>query len=195
VPSERSTSVASGSELSWWQWVDARIEACLEAHNEAVGTAMGEFCGPQVAALRRQIELLEREVTQLREQVGLERGLAALREEVEEARKEVPKLPAIAERLETGQARLQRELKRTQDRVTRVRVNQSMTDFKLDELSKATAKRAAGLEMKIETSVSAFAVGDIHPAAASALHDFAAEAINNGKTIWRFDPGPTAGAA
>lgn len=64
VPSERrtSTAAASGSsELPWWQWVDERIARSLEAHGEEIGTAIGDFCGPQFAALKRQIQLLERD--------------------------------------------------------------------------------------------------------------------------------------
>ena len=45
---ERRASVASESELPWWQWVDARIENSLEAHEEAVGTAMGEYVACQI---------------------------------------------------------------------------------------------------------------------------------------------------
>jgi hypothetical protein len=127
--SERTTSAESGSELPWWQWVDRRIEACLEAHSESVGTAIGEYCGPQVAALKRELELLQREIVQLREQVGLERGLRDLRREVEDARAQTPKIPEIAARLEAGQERLQRELETAKTKLKRVRVDQSMADF------------------------------------------------------------------
>jgi hypothetical protein len=60
APAER---VASGSELAWWQWVDARLDARLEVHSEAVGEAIGEYCGQQVAALKRELECLRRELT------------------------------------------------------------------------------------------------------------------------------------
>jgi hypothetical protein len=194
---ERKESAESGSQLPWWQWVDDRLEARLEAHGESVGEALADYVGPQFAAMKRELELLQREVTQLREQIAVERGLRDLRTQVEVARAEVPKLPAIAAKLERGQAELKRELKATKDKLTQTRVNQSMTNFKLDELSKATAQRAAGLEMKIETTVASFAIGDIHPDARAALRDFAAEVVRpaRSETIWRFDPGPTAGTA
>jgi chromosome segregation ATPase len=195
APSERSTS--AGSELSWAEWVDQRIAACLEPLYESVGTAMGEYVGQQVAALKRQIELLEREVTQLREQVGLERGLRDLRTEVEVARAAVPKVPALVEKLERGQERLQRELERTKKRVSRARADNSMADFKLNELRKATERRATEIQMKLETSVASFTMREVHPDAKAALRNFADEALkgHRGEKIWIFDPGPRAGTA
>jgi hypothetical protein len=191
--SERSAAVASGSELPWWEWVDRRIEACLEAHDESVGTQVGDFCGPQFMAMKRELELLRREVTQLREQVGLERGLRDLRSEVEDARAQVPKLPAIVEGFERRQERLQREVETTKNKLSRVRVNQSMTDYRLSQLSEATAARSTAIETKIETTVSSFQMREVHPDARAALRDFAAETLkgNRGETIWHFDPGPT----
>jgi hypothetical protein len=193
-PFQRSTSVASGSsELPWWQWVDERIAACLEAYGEEIGTAIGDFCGPELAAMRREIKLLQRELVQLREQIAVERGLKALREEVEVARRVVPKVPALVEQLEAGQDKLRRELKTTNDKLSRVRVNQCMTDYRLSELRKETEARAAGMELKIESS--SFVMRDIHPDARAALRDFAAEAVKNTETLWVFDPGATAGTA
>ena len=192
--SERSTSVASGSsELPWWQWVDERIAACLEAYGEEIGTAIGDFCGPELAAMRREIKLLQRELVQLREQIAVERGLKALREEVEVARRVVPKVPALVEQLEAGQDKLRRELKTTNDKLSRVRVDQSMIDYRLSELRKETEARAAGMELKIETS--SFVMREVPPAARAALRDFANEAVKNTETLWCFDPGPTAGTA
>jgi hypothetical protein len=196
---ERSAAAASGSEQAWWQWVDARIAACLEEHGESVGTAMGDFCGPQFAALKRELEVTRDEVRVLREQVGLARELAGLRAEVAQAKSEVPKLPAIAQRLEEGQARLQRELTKTKEKLGRVRVDQSVADFKLRELDKATAARSKSLEMKIETTTQKFEMSaTLHPDAAAALRSFATETLKGARQdekIWVFDPSPAAGAA
>jgi hypothetical protein len=193
APAERSS--AAGSE--WWQWVDARIEACLEANNEGVGTALGQYCDQEIGPLKRELELLRREVTQLREQVGLERGLRDLRTEVEVARAAVPKVPALVEKLERGQERLQRELERTKKRVSRARADNSMADFKLNELRKATERRATEIQMKLETSVASFTMREVHPDAKAALRNFADEALkgHRGEKIWIFDPGPRAGTA
>jgi hypothetical protein len=177
APSERGAAVESGSELSWWQWVDARIESRLELHGEAVGTAIGDFCGPELAAMRREIKLLQREITQLREQIGIERGLQALRDEIEAAKSEVPRVPEIAARLEKEQVRLRCELERTQKRVSRARVDQSIADFKLNELGKQIESRSTAMEMKFETTVASFKMNEIHPDAGRALRSFADEAL------------------
>jgi chromosome segregation ATPase len=191
APSERSTS--AGSELSWAEWVDQRIAACLEPLYESVGTAMGEYVGQQVAALKRQIELLEREIVQLREQFAIERGLRDLRSEVEAARAEVPKLPAIMGRFEKEQEGLRREVEKQKARLNRARADQSMTDYRLSELQKSAKARATEIEMKLETA--SFTMREVHPNAKAALRDFAAETFNKRETLWRFDPGPAADAA
>jgi chromosome segregation ATPase len=197
APTEHRTAAGS-SELPWWEWVDQRLDARLEAHGEETGTAIADFCGPQFAALKRQIQLLEREVTQLREQVALERGLRDLRTEVEVARAEVPKLPAIAARLERGQARLERELETTQQKLKRTRVDQRIADHQLTKLREATEQRAASVEMKFETTVSSFRMHEIHPDAARAMKNFADAALKaapkwapSADKIWMFDPSVT----
>jgi hypothetical protein len=125
----------------------------------------------------------------LREEVGLERGLKSLRNDIEAAKSEVPKsLPAIAA-LEAGQARLKRELEAAKKKITATRVNQTVTDFKLGELRKAQEAQAAGLELKIETSVSTFAMREIHPDAGRALRHFADDVLKDhrGETLWVFE--------
>jgi chromosome segregation ATPase len=166
--------------------VDARIAACLETHSEAVGEAIGEYCGQKLAAMKGQVELLEREIAQLREQIAVERGLKALREQVDQARAEVPKVPALVEQLEAGEARLQRELKTTKDKLSRVRVDQSIARYEVSQLREQTAARATKIEATIETHASAFAVGEIHPDARTALRNFADEAVHDTEKIWVF---------
>jgi hypothetical protein len=168
------------------------VNARLDATVEGVGAAVGEFHEQalrEVAVLKRELDQLRQEVTVLREQVGLERGLRDLRSEVEEARAQVPKVPEIAARLEAGQARLRREVAATKSKVDRVRVDQSIADWRLAELRKATEARA----VKIETTVSTFKMREVHPDARVALHNYAAEALKTtaplSETIWMFDPG------
>jgi predicted RNase H-like nuclease (RuvC/YqgF family) len=146
------------------------------------------------------LELLRRELATVRDEVAVERGLRDLRSEIEDARAQVPKLPAIAARLEAGQERLRREIETTQGKLSRVRTNQCITDYRLAELRKATERRSTALELKIETTVSSFEMREVHPAARAGLRAFAAETLkgtrDDGK-LWLFDPNPRprAGAA
>jgi hypothetical protein len=192
--SERSTSVASGSELPWQEWVKSYVDA----NNEGVGEALAKYCEQTIAPLRRELELLQQQFTVLREQVGLERGLAALREEVNVARAAVPKVPTIVEKLEAGQKRLEREAKTIKEKLTGVRVRLYESDYKLEQLQKSATARATEIETKIET-IETFRTREIHPDAAATLRAFADEALkgHRGETIWLFDPNPRprAGAA
>jgi hypothetical protein len=78
-----------------------------------------------------------------------------------------------------------------------VRTDQSLIDRRLAKLSEATAARSTALEMKIETSVSSFAMrGEMHPDAAAALRKFSAATLEStSEKLWVFDRGPAAGAA
>jgi chromosome segregation ATPase len=193
APASASSEASAGSELSWWQWVYARIAEALEAHGEMIGTAMGEYVACEIAPLKRENELLRREVTQLREQVGLERELRALRTDVEEARGQVPQLPAIVGQFKTEQARLQREIKTTQEKLKAVKIDQVLADRRLAQLAKATETRASAMEMKIETTV--FEMREVHPDAQRALRDFAGATLKGrDEKVWIFE-GPAAGTA
>jgi hypothetical protein len=196
-----SAAVASGSSELWWQWVDKRIDASLEAAAEGMGGVLGEFHDEamrEIAALKRELELTRDEVRVLREQLGLSRELASLRADVEQARSEVPKLPAIAARLEKDQARLRRDLERTQRRVSLARADQTTVNYKLNELRKQSVARAASVEMKFETTVSSFKLHELHPDAAAGLRNFATESLKSRwpahctETLWVIDPNPRA---
>ena len=118
----------------------------------------------------------------LQKEVGVDRGLRKLQDEVAEAQKQLPKVPAIAARLDAEQnslkaeqARLQRELEATTKKVSRLRVDQALADYSISELRKeAVASKAASLSM--ETSTSRFVMRNIDPVAARTLRDFAAQA-------------------
>jgi chromosome segregation ATPase len=196
VPSERGAAVAS--QTDWQQWVADRIEAHLAEFAEHAGKQTREWLDEIGHELGRKVALLEREVVQLREQLGLARELKKLRSDVEQARAEVPKMPAIVQRLEEGQARLHGAIARTQEKLSKVRVDQSLADSKLKELARETKRRAADVEMKIESTVASFSMTEIHPEAAAALRDFATGALEGTRRdekIFVFDPNPTAGAA
>jgi hypothetical protein len=192
----------AGSKQPWWEWVDERIGQHLEPLNKVIGQAMAEWVGRKVDPLKCELELLRREFTVLQKEVAVERGLKALREEVETARAEVPKLPAIAARfgakqadLEAEQTRLERELVKAKDRIGKLRVSQSITDYNLAELRKQTESSGAGsVELEFESTSTHFQMRAAHPAAAKALKEFATQIIDGQRdgTLWL--PGPVGNA-
>lgn len=181
----------------WWRWTERFVDARLEAHGEMVGEVIGEHCGQQIAPLKRELELLRREVTQLREQIGLERELKELRDQIKTAKNQVPEFPKIAEDLAAGQRRLRRSVAAAEEKLSHLRVDQSLTTHRVDELSRARVvdksktvgrleelrKATEATESKIDTL---FPMYKRHPAADAALRNYAAEALN-GETIYRFD--------
>jgi hypothetical protein len=138
-----------------------------------------KHCNREVAIVKRELELTQRELSILREEVGLERGLRDLRAEVAEAREQVPEVPAIAAQLEAEQACLQRELDAIKQKLSKLRVNQSITDYGLSKLRKQVeASGEASIEMEFESRSSHFQMKATHPDAARALKEFATGIIN-----------------
>ena len=71
--------------------------------------------------------------------------------------------------------------------MSKLRVNQSIADYNISELGKQiAAPKAPTVALEVETSVSRFILRDIHPDAAQALRDFAAQVIDarDGAPIW-----------
>jgi chromosome segregation ATPase len=155
-----------------------------------------------VGIVKRELKLLRHEFICLREDVALARALHDLHSEVVEARKQVPKLPAIVAGfdarqadLEAEQAHLERELAKVKDRVGKVRVDQSIANYNLAQLQKQTqASGEASIEMEFESRSAHFQMKATHPDAARALKDFATGIINGQKdgTLWL--PGPAGNA-
>jgi predicted nucleic acid-binding Zn-ribbon protein len=179
---------------SWVDWIDARISA----NNEGIGEAIGEYCGQQVAPLKRELELLRREVNQLREQIGLERELKALRDQIKAAKDQVPDFPKIAERLEAGQSRLRREVADAKEKLGSLRVDASLTNHRLAELSTARVIDKTKLSERLDELRQAneateakieiiFPRHKIHPAAGAALRNAADDALR-GQTLYCFEP-------
>jgi hypothetical protein len=176
-------------DLSWWQWVERHCDYRMDVMSEAVAQALGwtraemrEHTEREVGTLKRELELMRRELAALREQLGLERGLRDLRGEVEEARKQTPKFPAIASRLEADQELLWSELEAAK---RKLRMNELITNASLCSLRKqpAATRTAASVELKLEeTSSSHFVMQTIHPAAAKALQDFALRTFDSAGT-------------
>ena len=199
--SANASAYASSQTLTtdpWWKWVEQHCDYRINVTEEAIGQVIGEFqveasahCEREVGIVKRELELMRRELSALREQVALERRLRDLRAEVEEACREVPKMPAIAARLEAEQVRLRGELDATKNQL---RVNQSITDYGLAELRKQ-ARAATRAAVELQTSTSRFVMRDIHPAAARTLHEFASEVVGtwDRRAIWTtVDPAGTA---
>ena len=151
---------------------------------------------------RAERESLRREIVLLREQVALERGLRNLQNEVVEAQKQIPRLPAIVSQLqaETRIARveadkkiaaLERELTATKKRLSKARVEQSITNYNLAELQRAQASKT---EIQIETSTTLFAMRGLDPQAAQTLRAFAEQCLdaNDLQPIWMGPPADSA---
>jgi predicted nucleic acid-binding Zn-ribbon protein len=138
--------------------------------------------------------LLRRELTVLRQEVGVERGLKDLRREVAKAQRQIPELPAIAaqfdaeqKHLKAKQALLEHELAMTKDKLGKLRVDQSITDYNLREMRKQVdASAGASVELEFENRSSHFQMKATHPDAARALKEFAMGIINGQAdgTIW-----------
>ena len=150
---------------------------------------------------RAERESLRREIVLLREQVALERGLRNLQNEVVEAQKQIPRLPAIVSQLPAETtiawveadkkiAALERELTATKKRLSKARVEQSITNYNLAELQRAQASKT---EIQIETSTTLFAMRGLDPQAAQTLLAFAEQCLDaqDGAPIWLSPPAGT----
>ena len=129
-----------------------------------------------------QAELLQREVAALREQIGLQRELESLRAKVATARAEIPSVPAVVEQihgehaeLKREQTRLERELAKQKDRLGKLRVDQSVTDYSLKKLESA---QQPVVELKFVTEDGCcFSLKDAHPDAIETWRRFAHELV------------------
>jgi hypothetical protein len=143
-------------------------------------------------------ELLRRELAVLQKEIGLERAVRALHDEVEVAKSEIPQVPAIEARIDgrlsemaAEQKRLQDELQKTKNRVSKMRVNQSITEYSLKEsLKELQHAQQPAVELKFVTEDGCcFSLKDANPGAVETWRRFAADlvAANNG-TMFPNDP-------
>jgi hypothetical protein len=181
---------------TWSGWVEQLLEERFAVENDVVGTVIGEqvadlraHFSQEIKTLKRGVRLLRRELGTLRDEVGIERGLRDVRSDLMRLHKGIPKLPEIEARLEAEQARLRRELDATKDRLGKVRVDQSIADFKLSKLVREQAA-APKTEVEFETSTSRFVMRNFHPEAAQTLRQFASEVIDarDGGAVWFPNP-------
>jgi hypothetical protein len=136
----------------------------------------------QDAVTRYELGVVRRELATLREEVALERGFQALKAEIAVAKAEIPKVPAIEARIDAElathkaeQKRLERELAKTKDRVGKLRVDQSVTDFSLKKLEEA---QQPVVELKFVTEDGrCFSLKDAHPDAIETWRKFAHELV------------------
>ena len=190
-------TASAAYEGPWWKWVeehvDHRNDFVFEVVGEALGHSMRDLREPlerEDNAIRRELELVRRELAALREEVGLERGLRDLRDEVETARKQVPKVPAIAERLRAEasiarvdvgveQAKLRRDLDATKRAVTVLRARHATLDHTVSELRSVQPS-----EVEFQSSTERVVIrSQIHPDAARALREFAAIVLDNDDVV------------
>jgi hypothetical protein len=127
----------------------------------------------------------------LRQEVGLERGLKKLRTDVAKAQRQIPQVPAIEARLraeahiakgriDAEQAEMRRELEATKRTVTILKARQSSFNFNLERLLTG----AQTSEVEYQSSEERLIIrNQMHPDAARALREFAAEVIEGNATI------------
>jgi hypothetical protein len=154
------------------------------------------------AHVEAEVGKLAAEFALLQKEVALERGFQALKAEIAAARADVPKVPEIEARVDARQSelaaeqkRLERELAKTKDRLGKVQVNQSVSDF---ELQKHIKQSKPAVELHFETSASSFVVRDLHPDAAAAWRDFCSDLMadqQNAPLLRVIDPTSPTGLA
>jgi hypothetical protein len=94
---------------------------------------------------------------------------------------------AEQKQLKAKQARLEHELAMTKDKLGKLRVNQSITDYNLGEMRKQMAASAgASVELEFESRSSHFQMKATHPDTARALKEFAGQIIDGQRngTLW-----------
>jgi chromosome segregation ATPase len=180
--------------------LNARVE--LEREREALRAKSADAERTQH---KSELESLRRELALVRGELGIDRGLRALYDEVATARSEVPKFDYLEARVATEQSKLrseqrgiERELAATKARLGKMRVNQSVTNYKLSEHIRALQPV---VELKFECADSRFTM-KLHPDAAEAWRRFVAEMVEaNDGTMSINDPSgrvvalPSRGAA
>ena len=187
----------AGGGVIWWEWVRQHVDACLEArledYSESVGAALGEKVrdvleevGRAMDARKSEIELLRRELTVLRGEVGVEHELRELRSSIAKAQRAVPQVPTIVAglRSEAQSAKDESDRKIAGLRKAVRDVQHALATARVEQGVAASAlKRGLGQELEVEweaTSRSARMVvrPSIHPDAEKTLREFAAKVID-----------------
>lgn len=198
VPDDADALAAPIVAKPWWEWVQEHVDHRLEAFGEAVGEVIGtetqetrEAMKQENRDLKRELKLLRREFNTLREEVGLERGLRDLRSEIVKAHRQVPKIPAIESRLraeatisrvdmDTKIVALQRELETAKRTVSALKARQSNFNFNLERW--LTGSQTSEVEYESSSKRILFRQR-VHPDAAQALREFAAQVIEHDDSV------------
>jgi hypothetical protein len=194
APTSTSTVANPDAIAEIWDWLREHTDGHKELVEQIAEGVVG-LISERTNPLKREQALLRRELEILRTEVNI-RGL---QKEVAAAREQVPAFPAIEARLDAENrslkaklAGMERELEKTKDRLGKVRVNQSVTEYSLKKLEKQVeANGAASIEMEYESRHEYFQMRASHPDAARALKDFANGIIKSGKNVTLWVPPPT----
>ena len=177
---KHDAATAPGEQVSWWEWVQRHVDYRLEALEEAIGQALGMKAGELRRALTAEIDLLKRQVAQLRAEFDADRNLRALQAEIQAARADVPKFPDLAAKqteMRKEVANLKRELEATRNRLTLVHIELGTTRYQLE---KKFAKPT--VTVTLNTPEFSFVVKDDDPSASAAWQRFMENVVESNPT-------------
>jgi hypothetical protein len=183
----------SATEQPWWErvqeYVDYRVDVLRDAVGEALGTVTNKLCEQlerEDAVLKRENKLLRREFAVLREEVRVERGLRDLHEEVAEARKQMPKVPAIAERLRAEQNIARVDISTEQSKLRHdlsvLKARHSNLDANVFQFMRSMQNIQTN-EIAYESASERMIIRPVHPDAARALREFAATVLDHDDVV------------
>jgi colicin import membrane protein len=146
-------ATAADADALWWQQLDARTRSIIcdvweHQHSREVAEAMGRYAAQaqrENDLLRRSLAVAEREIEQLRDQIGLRTAADEVAEAVKAAREQMPTLEA---ELRRDLARARRDAEATRAMVD---------DGKRDAEMKALERKI--LRLRVKTSMLEHAIG------------------------------------
>ena len=171
--------IAPGEQVAWWQWVDTRIAHDIETLVDTLYEAIGQVIATERRSARAEVDLLRRQLAQLRAEFDADRGLKALQAEVAAARADVPKLPDVEARFAAKHAEarreiasLKKELEATRARLTLVHTELGTVRYQFEKKSPKPV-----VTVSFNTPESSFVVQDDDPAASEAWRRFAENSV------------------
>lgn len=189
------------SAQDWQRWTLAEIEYAVDTLRDATGMVLGQKSREVRDALGAEVDLLRRQLAQLRAEFDADRGIKHLHEEIAAARADVPQIPAIEERVAAEQAgmkkeiaRLRSELKSTRDKVADLRVENSQVNHALSLLEKKQLPKPS-IQVSLSTPDSSFILRDEDRGALSAWQRFLDCALTSNSDAEASVKGRTNGAA
>jgi chromosome segregation ATPase len=177
---KQRTQMDARTQAGWVEWIDARVETKSKYILEVVKEAFNQFTDEQYKSFQAALDRRDHAIQALRDEVeikiGLSRKLARLKAEIAEARQQAPNFKAEL----TG---LQEEIAKQQKTIVHLRAENSTLEYRQKEFDgelsrmkrEATSPSAV---VEFETSSSRITVGNLHPDAANALREFAAQVVD-----------------